>query len=45
MSGAQYDKVPKDVQEKNKQTVTALNEELKRIADAIEGMRKLGEKK
>lgn len=41
MSGAQYDKVPKDVQEKNKQTVAALNEELRRIAEAIEGMKKL----
>lgn len=41
MSGAQYDKVPKDVQEKNTQTVAALNEEIRRIGEAIEGMKKL----
>lgn len=41
MSGAQYDKVPKEVQEKNTQTVAALNEELRRIGEAIDGLRKL----
>ncbi len=45
MSVPTYDKVPKDVQEKNKQQAIAINEELNRIAEAMKTFESLRTKK